>query len=664
MASALDYRPDIDGLRTVAVGLVVIYHVGFLGLSGGYIGVDVFFVISGFLITRLIVKEIAAGDFSFGQFYMRRLRRLAPSLLAVLALTLVGGYFILSPEHMKELGASTIATVFSASNIHFWMLSGYFDTESIYKPLLHTWSLGVEEQFYLLWPVLLLVTMTRLGGRRAIAPIAILLGLASLVAAEALLSGEPSAVFFLTPFRLYEFAVGAAIAVLPPGRAGLRGPIGQGASIAGIGMILLAGFVLTEESRFPGVAALLPSLGAGLVIAAGPGPVVNRLLAQGPVRYLGQTSYSVYLVHWPLVVFATYLMGQPEGVAPKLVLLALSFALGAIFYHVVEQPFRVRRGDRPRVGGRALLWTTACTALVVSLVAADALRRDGYEWRIPRELRTLSTQIKTGGKARTTAIRQDTCHFKKDRVDSFAADFSSCVPKSFDSAVVILGDSHAADLWAAMDQIYDDLPVIQLTGAGCNLSRPLTEECAVFYDFAEDWLRRQGPAIEAVIYSQRGNAFFETDIEREVEPSFREDGEMLLTRQMRRFLNPDRPMFVIGPRIEFHPRIRVVANTSANTTIFADRMRRGERTVMRVLDERLAQAFEGSGMIYLSTINALCGAENCPYLLDDGRPLIVDYGHYSPAGARFVVDRLVNAYPELHDMLDPGGDADRAELVR
>lgn len=290
----MNYRHDIDGLRAVAVSLIVLFHLGVNELAGGYIGVDVFFVISGFLITKLVLKDVKAGTFSYRSFYLRRLRRLGPSLRAVLGLTLAAGYFILSMFHFEELARSTMAAVLSGSNILFWLQADYFDTSSIFKPLLHTWSLSVEEQFYLVWPTTLIL-LVRISSQKIRALALIVISIASLLAAEIVLDRDPAGAFFLPIFRVYEFAFGAAIAMF--GLSVRASPKAHIASFTGLVFIAYAGLSYSEDLRFPGINALLPCVGTALLIFSGPKAFVNRVLTVSPLRYVGRISYSLYLVH-------------------------------------------------------------------------------------------------------------------------------------------------------------------------------------------------------------------------------------------------------------------------------------------------------------------------------------------------------------------------------
>lgn len=374
-----NYRPDIDGLRAVAVLAVVLHHLSAPLMPGGYVGVDVFFVISGYLITRIISREMEEGTFTFGRFYERRARRIFPALFAVLAVTLVAGYFLLLPSDYTGTLRGALGTLFFASNIVFWrdMAAGYFAaTEGGLNPLLHTWSLAVEEQFYVFFPVLLLLCYRYF--RRHIVLILIGCAMVSLAGAALLVQSKSVAVFFLSPFRAWELLVGSLLAfnAVPAIRSrALREAVGG----AGLLAILIACFVYDAKTTFPGFAALAPVLGAAAIMHAGAsGPsLVGRLLQWRPVVYIGLISYSLYLWHWPLILLTRYTMGMGPITPYISVLLASSLALGSLSYHFIEQPFR--RGVH--VTRKLVFSSSAVFASVLAIASAIGLMRGGFEAR-------------------------------------------------------------------------------------------------------------------------------------------------------------------------------------------------------------------------------------------------------------------------------------------
>ncbi|RYZ03160.1 MAG: acyltransferase [Myxococcales bacterium] len=334
--SHLRYRPEVDGLRALAIVPVVLFHAG-LGFPGGYVGVDVFFVISGYLITQLILKR---ADFSLPEFWERRVRRIAPALTVMLGASLVAAWLLLSPNDLQRFGRSLVAQSVLLSNVFFWRDSGYFD-EGVVRPLLHTWSLAVEEQFYLLFPFLLVL------GRRLPGP-----WLVRSLAALALVSfsisvwgvyRHPLPAFYLLPTRAWELLLGSLLAALPA-RLVQRKALKELLSWGGIGAIVLASVVYESDVRFPGPAALLPCLGAAAVIAGSSSGQTSggKLLAWAPLVFIGQISYSLYLWHWPVFTAALYVFA-PLSRADYVGLIALSLALAIASWRLVEAPFRDRR---------------------------------------------------------------------------------------------------------------------------------------------------------------------------------------------------------------------------------------------------------------------------------------------------------------------------------
>lgn len=367
----ISYRPDIDGLRAIAVLAVVFYHLDLGPIRGGFVGVDVFFVISGFLITAIIQREIHQGRFSYSNFYQRRIRRLFPALFVVLAATIAAGATILLPSDLVTLGRSTAATVFFASNVYFWRHSGYFDGAAELNPLLHTWSLAVEEQFYIGLPILLLI-LNRYA-RRLVGAVVISVGIVSFVLCVALQPYRPSATFYLAPLRAWELMTGAVFALGLVPQLSLRW---QREILSAAGLALLVYSILATEAgaSFPGWAAALPVLGTAALIHSGVGDsIVRRVLSWRPIVYVGLVSYSLYLWHWPLLVYARYLNGFEHLGGWRWTLLVSSLGLSALSLRFVETPFR-RGGllrEPRRLFARAALATTVLTALGIGLTRGD-----------------------------------------------------------------------------------------------------------------------------------------------------------------------------------------------------------------------------------------------------------------------------------------------------
>jgi len=372
------YRPDIDGLRAIAVLAVVLFHIDPALLPGGFVGVDIFFVISGYLITGNIIKDVLSPrGFSWSEFYRRRILRILPVLFVVLLTVLVVGQFVLLPADLQKLGYSSVAAVLSAANVYFtyFLDTSYFADDSSLQPLLHLWSLGVEEQFYLFWPVLLVVLIGRLSKPRLLL-VTFLLAAASFALAQALLTGSPMFAYYMLPPRAGELLVGAMLAIWLSN--GQRAP-GPKLSIVlgGVGMVLIVASLgwITEDKGFPGIAALPSTVGAALVILAGSGGVrgLGHVLALRPMVLIGLISYSLYLWHWPVLAFYRYAYGT-VGALDGVVLFAVMVALSVLSYRLVEKPCRQLRWTFPRAMGQMF----AGGSLAVLLLCAGVYLTQGY----------------------------------------------------------------------------------------------------------------------------------------------------------------------------------------------------------------------------------------------------------------------------------------------
>jgi peptidoglycan/LPS O-acetylase OafA/YrhL len=363
----LKYRPDIDVLRSIAVLGVVFFHAGFHVAFGGYVGVDVFFVISGYLITRKIEEENALGVFSFRNFYVNRARRLFPALFVTVLVTFFFSSLLLAADHFKLFAQSAVWTALSTSNIFFWFDSGYWATDNRLKPLLHTWSLSVEEQFYLLWP-LALYFLSKIANK--FVPTALTLaGAISFIAAVAYFRNDQDAVFFLTPFRIFEFVVGALLVWLE------RAPKRQILSyvLASIGLCLVISSIITFRPHTPTALVIIPCIGAAFMIYGGVAPSLEKIWNNPVAVYTGRISYSIYLVHWPIIVFYQYWRFNEIQHSEKIGLVIASVLAAIPLHHFVEQ--RYRRGLPDTRLRFALAWGSLSALLVVAGAAASTMIR-------------------------------------------------------------------------------------------------------------------------------------------------------------------------------------------------------------------------------------------------------------------------------------------------
>ncbi|SHE53079.1 Peptidoglycan/LPS O-acetylase OafA/YrhL, contains acyltransferase and SGNH-hydrolase domains [Microbulbifer donghaiensis] len=456
-----EYRSDIDGLRALAVIPVILFHAGLPAFSGGFVGVDVFFVVSGYLITSILLAEHKAGTFSSIRFYNRRVRRLLPALFGVMIITTIVGYFLLLPTELKSFAKSLGATFAFSSNFIFWMESGYFDAAAETKPLLHTWSLAVEEQFYLLYP-LLFVFLPKISTEK-LRNILLTLILLSFLLSVYQSNHAPSAAYYLLGSRAWELLIGAVLA------CGVRvklphGPVNDLLGIAGLAGIIGAALFYDDSTRFPGTAALLPVLGSAMVINAGlNGPsIATRILTHRGLVTIGKTSYSLYLWHWPLIVFAGMYAGRPLGSGETALLLTLTLVVGLFSRKYIEQPFLRKKSTAPVAGraeslptkgllthfGSAKPILTAATISIAGITLALTLfLSGGLPGRLPAQAQAINHTIEQydsipglcfQGGDKVVELSLDSCRIHKGEGKS-----------SNEGDILLWGDSHARALTPA-----------------------------------------------------------------------------------------------------------------------------------------------------------------------------------------------------------------------
>jgi peptidoglycan/LPS O-acetylase OafA/YrhL len=471
-------RVDIDLLRAVAVLAVILFHFDVTGLSGGFLGVDMFFVISGYLITLHIRQQLGEGKFSFVNFYARRIRRLFPALAATLVLTGIGALLLLPAALLQNFAHSAIASSAYVSNAYFWSVADYFDTDNVYKPLLHTWSLSVEEQFYIFWPLAVLLFYRRhLNFVIAAAGIVSLLG-------GLFLDFSPVTVFYHFPFRVHEFAVGALVSGLSLSR--LPRGVGTGLVIAAALAIAWGLVATTPQSAFPGWGSGAVILGTATIIAVAH-PLLNRdRLVFRPFLRIGLTSYSAYLVHWPLLVFYKLSRPGPLGLSEILLLLGVTLLLAEIFYRLVEQPTSKVKLPRFRFALIAMAPLMLLYALGFNLVAPVIRQQMVAHPAAAGEAYTV-TQVLDGIEDRR-AVREQAEQEIQDKVTGQLA--------TDRKVIAVLGDSHAVDVSLALRlALGDDNVNVVLIHSICD---PLTLDSitvsmeALYKSHSQDQTREEG----------------------------------------------------------------------------------------------------------------------------------------------------------------------------
>ncbi|PNQ74703.1 hypothetical protein C1T31_00755 [Hanstruepera neustonica] len=383
MSKIITYRPDIDGLRAISVLLVILYHVDSTLFTGGFIGVDIFFVISGYLITSSINKQISNNSFSFKEFYLRRIKRIIPVLIFVLIVVTIPAYLFLFADDFESYSRTVLHTMLSTNNFYLWSANNnYFVGNTELMPLLHTWSLSVEEQYYIIWPILLYILHRFLNVKNiTYAVIALLIGTTLL---SIYMTGlDKSMAYYLLPARFFELLMGGTLAILWDRIPKFSKPTNHIISIIGILLVIIPSIVLTKMSVFPGLNAFWPCLGAVLVILTGKEKdskgVVNNLLELKSMVFLGLLSYSMYLWHWPIIVFMKYL-GYELTVSMVLSIIAATILLSYFSWKFVEQPFRYKF---KYTFSKALLYILLPSLIIASLIYGVIDGNDGFTNRFP-----------------------------------------------------------------------------------------------------------------------------------------------------------------------------------------------------------------------------------------------------------------------------------------
>ncbi len=432
MSKETPYRPDIDGLRAVSILLVVLYHAHHELVPGGFVGVDVFFVVSGYLISRIILSQCRAGHFSLADFYARRIRRIVPALLTVLIATIGIGWFVLLPDQFILLGKNVVAGVAFAANLYELGQTDYFALAAADSPLLHLWSLGVEEQFYILWPLTLLSLSRSVHRTRWIG----LLGIVSFCISLSILAGYTKWAFYSPLPRAWELIAGALLADADLNNRKSRRQISDDLlSTLGIAAILVAGFAFDRTLLFPGFYALLPVVGAVLIISSPNGWVNRSVLSNRLMVWVGLISYPLYLWHWPLLSYVTILLDRTPNLQEALGAAILAVVLSAITYHFIESPTRRRGGVVVALSGSMALVAVFGIAIVIA---------GGFESRFSPPLQEIARI-----KKKDHPGLQDTC-FLSAPGGAFTA---RCIEEGTKPLVFLWGDSTAAVLYPALKEV-------------------------------------------------------------------------------------------------------------------------------------------------------------------------------------------------------------------
>lgn len=625
------YVESLDGLRALAVLLVLFFHAGFGFAEGGFIGVDVFFVISGFLITGIIARDLAGGEWSFGRFYLRRAARLLPALFATLLAAFAAAYFILTPEDLLRLGRSGVHAALSVSNVFFWLEAGYFDQAAATKPLLHTWSLGVEEQFYLLWPTFM-VLLFRMGGRKTLIAGLAIAGVLSLAASVYVSRAYPEAVFFLMLFRIHQFALGGLIALTLTLRAGTAQTIAGGLAVIALGAI--AFFASGTEGSYH-LNALAPAAAAGAFIWSAEARWIKAAFAAPPMRWIGKRSYSIYLVHWPLMTLWPMATDYELNGAERAAAIAASVLLGALLYRWVETPMRLKSAaTTARLRRRTL--AGAAAMLTACLVAGGLFwGMNGFPGRVPAEIRKAADTERLRHSRGAMINRMNCSMIIKRPLPAERVETCSNAPPNARRAVFLIGDSFGGDTAAALRIAKPDVFIGELTAPGCvtNLQGADTDEKRPWCREYRKTMLGQAvaePDFDAIIFAANWRGTQNEDI-----------------NQLIKWANSHgKHAIVVGSRIKFRERVPVIvqkAISKENAEALAQKhilpFSWRQAAVMR-------KALVGD-YTFVDMERLQCPNGFCPIFTEAGELIYQDQSHYSGFGIEWMAERIKAEYPEL-----------------
>lgn len=633
-----DYRADIDGLRGIAVLTVVGFHAFPRLFPGGFVGVDIFFVISGFLISGILLKSLRAGTFSFFDFYSRRIKRIFPALIIVLLTTWAIGWFVLLADEYQNLGKHIAGGSIFISNFILWNESGYFDVAAQLKPLLHLWSLGVEEQFYIFWPVLLLISWKR---RLNILVVIVIFGLVSFAFNAVQIVTSPITAFYLPMSRMWELMLGALLAfgesngqtwrsVLRQYSRNTEAALVNLTAACGIALIVVSVAYLDKSMKYPGWWALMPTVGAFLLMAVGNDAWINRnILANRLLVFVGLISYPLYLWHWPLLSFAdnVYALNPPHGI--KLTAVALAMVLAWLTYVLLEKPIRYGQFKKFR---RAVPIVLTLSIVCVGSLGAATYLSGGFIVRFPKALQQLANYNFNF----SAAYRGGECLLGPDQTGkAFSASCAGPVGSLGGPLFFIWGDSHAGALYPGFKSMQEsrNFSVAQFTTSSCppyiDYDAPNRPPCRPINDFVLEKIVALKPK---VVFLHGSWGFYGEAVNRE---KFPETIKLLKAAGVEKIV-------LIGPVPIWNPSLpKAIFEAYQNNWPhrIPVRMTNAATETVRQTDKIMRDIAAKNEIAYYSAFDAFCNDEGCVTLVED-TPVAWDSAHLTDVGARLVVHEM------------------------
>lgn len=618
----MKYQPHIDGLRGISVAAVVLYHAVPTAFPGGFVGVDVFFVISGYLITRLILEEIKDGRFSIVGFYNRRIRRIFPAFIFLALCTSAVAFALFLPNELKAYGIDLVSASFFILNITLYATLNYFSAPAELNPLLHVWSLSVEEQFYLVFP---LIVMWGAAYRKLpwlLAGMIVISFGASLI----MLNRDPSAAFYLLPLRAWELGIGALLATIAPA-------VTRQSSITelacGLGLLAIVGtvLILPANSKVPGYPALIVCLGASAILhAGGRSALASNVLASKPLVFTGLISYSLYLWHWPLFAFAKYyLMGALTPLHTVIIIVA-SIGMSVFSWRFIELPFRRAVTARPPV----VLGSGIAALLLVAVLGGITYANGGFPGRLNPAAQWAAGYQKRMGAALEAGMRAKTCFMEPDQgPDSYDAE--RCFAKSETRPDILLwGDSFAAHYYPGFRAVFDSegTNVAQATASGCFpfLNFPVGGRpyCEALNTYFFNLIRQRRPRV--VVLSTAWYGYTSLPVE--------------FDNTIQRLIALNTEVVILGPPPAHKVPVPLILTKflhwgRAPTEMPSQAIWEG---VFRI-DDVMRAKYVMPHVHYISMLDQICAGRVCPILMD-GQPIYYDGAHFDPAASIKIVAKI------------------------
>lgn len=628
-----EYRPELNGLRALAVILVLLFHLDFNWMQGGFLGVDVFLVISGYFISKNILYSLQKDTFAFSKFYTKRLRRLFPALIVTLIFTLIAGYFLLTPIAYERLGKSAFFSSFSLSNFFFWSEAGYFNSSSSTKPLLHMWSLSLEEQFYLFWP-LLLVIFNRFFKKFQFYLVAFII-VASLLLGEFYFETHPEATFFLIPFRMFEFLLGASCIWLERGFINKSKITLEIIFSIGFFAIVCSAIVFSNQTRMPGFLSLIPCGGAMLIILAGKAPTTSWSLRNKIVEGIGKSSYSIYLIHWPLIVYYKYYTLLELTFLEQVFLGVISIALGFLMWHYVENTFRYRRKKTLKIDP---VWITVPVVIGIISVASIAIwNNEGFAYRFNDQLYMSKEEI----------LANRELYFEEYRKKGPLIE-----GKPNSGHVIVMGNSHSIDLIYALRQNGFEAKITALNTLG---------KCYNFGESADKIAKKDCDKQKEKNLSDKNWDQVDAIYLHDNWSNWDAKGLKEILSRIR--ILSDAPIYVFGPKMTYNRHVPEIVKTitSNNPSVINKNADKFSRRFFKTnLNKKLTEEFKNTNYrekdIYFIDMFTIQGGKDLNQFevvsKNNLKFLYFDNSHFTPQGSKEFGAKLKKKHPLLFNVKD------------